>query len=328
MDTCPKDSLKESVKFTTVTRPGRLDVLLKELGGFSSRASAQRAIERGLVHVGGRLATKPSVNLKVGERIAWLPWPKEAKPGPSAWKTDLSVLYEDEHLLIVNKPRGLLVHPGAGRPAPTLVDRLKADYPQISQVGEATRPGIVHRLDKDTTGVLVVAKTIEAHALLSGQFADRAVKKEYWALVWGKPSKTSGELVHTISRSAGDKERFTTRPGRGRGRRAFSSYSLISCFGFVSLLALFPLTGRTHQLRVQTASIGHPIVGDRLYGPKRVAPSKDWPLEFCEATSGLEGQLLHARKLRFLHPFSLKTLEVEAPLPFDFSLILGLLSPS
>jgi 23S rRNA pseudouridine1911/1915/1917 synthase len=327
MDACPRDSLKESIRVAIVPRVGRLDVLLKELGGFTSRASAQRAIASGLVHVGGQLAIKPSMSLKVGESIGWLPWPEETRLKPSDWSGGLSIIYEDEHLLVVNKQRGLLVHPGAGRRTPTLIDRLRESYPEIAHVGEPARPGIVHRLDKDTTGALIVAKTIEAHGLLSRQFAERVVKKEYWALVWGKLSKSSGELMHTISRSPRDKERFTTRPGRGRGRRALSSYSLISCFGFVSLVALFPLTGRTHQLRVQTVSIGHPIVGDRLYGPKRPPFSKDWPLEFCEATQGLEGQLLHARKVCFLHPFSLKTLVVEAPLPFDFSLILGLLSP-
>lgn len=309
-----------------VPKSGRLDVLLKELGGFISRASAQRAITQGLVQVEGRLATKPSMSLKLGERITWLPWPNKAEPTPSYDGEGLNVLYEDEHLFVVNKPRGLSVHPGAGAPIPTLVDRLKANYPEIASVGEPTRPGIVHRLDKDTTGALIVAKTPEAHAALSRQFADRVVKKEYWALVWGKPSKPSGQLLHTISRSPRDRERFTVRSGRGKRRRALSSYSVLSYFDCVSLMALFPLTGRTHQLRVQTASIGHPVVGDRLYGPKRVPFSKGGPREFFEAIEGLEGQLLHARKVGFLHPFSSKMLEIEAPLPFDFSLILGLLS--
>lgn len=307
-------------------RQGRLDAVLAETGAFASRASVQRAIAKGLVNVGGKPASKPAQRVEAGQQLHILPWPEEPKPPAGPRIPLFGVLYEDEHVLVLNKPKGLVVHPGAGKPVRTLVDFLSDMYPSLAHVGEPTRPGIVHRLDKDTSGALAVAKTLEAHICLSKQFAARTVKKEYVALLWGEPSKPTGEMANTLSRSPKVGTRFTTRPGRGKGRPAFTTYSLLEGFDFVSLVSLRPHTGRTHQLRVQTAAIGHPIVGDKLYGPKTAALPKRLPNALKEAFQAIEGQLLHARQLAFRHPVTMAEIKVEAPLPFGFSLLLGLLS--
>ena len=325
MGECLDTTLEHGLVFVA-PRQGRLDAILAETGLFASRASGQRAIAKGLVNVGGRLASKPAQRVEAGQKLFILPWPKEINRQAACMTPLFDILYEDEHVLVLNKPKGLLVHPGAGKPVRTLVDFLLEMYPSLTQVGEPTRPGIVHRLDKDTSGALAVAKTLEAHICLSRQFAARTVKKEYVALVWGEPNKPAGEMSDTLSRSLKMGTRYTTGPGRGKARPAFTTYSLLESFHFVSLVSLRPFTGRTHQLRVQTAAIGHPIVGDRLYGPKTIALPKKLPIEVQQAFQAIEGQLLHARQIVFRHPVTMSGITVEAPLPFGFSLLLGLLS--
>jgi 23S rRNA pseudouridine1911/1915/1917 synthase len=291
----------------------RLDVFLAQVSGLS-RARVQDLIERGAVLVGDH-PQKPRHALRIGERVTVAvpdPEPLALTPEP----IPLDILYEDEDLLVLNKPAGLVVHPGAGRTTGTLVHALLAHCRNLPGIGGVERPGIVHRLDRDTSGVMVVAKSETAHASLSAQFKDRIVRKRYVTLVHGAVEREAGRIEAAIGRRENDRKRMGVR-ARG-GREARTAYRVLRRLPDMTLIEAGLETGRTHQIRVHLAHIGHPVVGDAVYGGRR---GRD------PATPGglrANRQMLHAWRLGFRHPRTDAWLEFTAPIPEDLRTMAGL----
>jgi 23S rRNA pseudouridine1911/1915/1917 synthase len=295
----------------------RVDAWLVRRLADLSRARLQALIEKGLVLVDGR-ATRPSTRLRPGQAVTvLLPAPEPALP--RAEDIPLEVLHEDASLLVVNKPAGLVVHPGAGRPGGTLVNALLGRVRDLSGVGGVLRPGIVHRLDRGTSGLLVVAKDDAAHRALVRQFASRAVEKEYLALVLGVPDQASGEIDRPIGRDPVHRQRMSVRAPRGREAR--TSWRIEERFDGAALLRVRIHTGRTHQIRVHLASIGHPVAGDPLYGGTRTPSSRRG--EARAALASLERPALHAARLAFRHPATGERREFATPLPPDLAGVVG-----
>jgi 23S rRNA pseudouridine1911/1915/1917 synthase len=289
----------------------RADKVLVEAFPEHSRAGLQRLFAEGLVCREGEVLTK-SDRVRSGERLAvTFPAPRPADLAPV--EMDLDVLLEDENLLVLNKPAGLTVHPGAGTREDTMVHGLLAHCRgQLSGIGGVERPGIVHRLDRETSGALVVAKTDAAHRGLAGQFAGRSLRKEYLALVRGCPKADTGRIDAAISRHPTQRHRMTTGAG-GKARAARTDWAVERRFdGGFSLLRCRIHTGRTHQIRVHLSSIGHPILGDRVYGFR---PRVEDPVVFPRV-------MLHAALLEFTHPVEGRIVRVDAPLPEDFREVL------
>ena len=290
------------------SRGERLDRTLAALLPGESRASLQRLMRAGHVRVLGRPA-RPSYTVRGGERIEIdLPRPRPSSLEPEP--LPIAILYEDADLLVLDKAAGVPVHPGAGARRGTLVNALLHHCADLSGIGGVERPGIVHRLDKETSGVLVVAKTDAAHRALADQFKARTVKKTYEALVWGRPQRPSGLIEGPIGRHPQARVKMAVRHD-GRAARTF--YSVSACFGPVTLLEVHPETGRTHQIRVHLSFIGHPIVGDRLYGGRKSPPGTGGSV--ARALVAYGGLALHARRLAFAHPRSGERAEFEAPRP-------------
>jgi len=308
-------------RFTISAGGERLDAALARHSGLS-RASAQRLIAAGRVRVDGRPA-KASHRLRAGEAVEYeLPEPEPAQPALTSEAIPLDVVYEDAHLMVINKPAGLVVHPGAGRRTFTLVHALLHHAPELAAVGAEGRPGLVHRLDKDTSGLLVVAKTATAHLGLARQFKQGGVRKLYLALVLGEPGRESGRIEAPIGRHHALRQRMAVREG---GRAAVTEWRVRERFGGCCALVEFRLlTGRTHQIRVHAARLGHPVAGDALYGGRRYASLRG-AAALREAVSRSPRQMLHAWRLGFQHPVSGQTLEFEAPLPEDFAAVLSAL---
>lgn len=275
-----------------------------------SRSQIKHWIEAGEITVGAKPA-KPSLALRGGERVALnIPPPKVTELLPQ--DIPLNILYEDADLLVLDKPAELVVHIGAGVKEGTLVNALLHHCQEdLSGVGGVARPGIVHRLDKGTSGLLVVAKNDRAHQGLSSQFQARQVEKTYLAFVWGRPRDASGKIDLPLGRSERDRKKIATR-GR-RLRPAVTRYRILKSWPQVSLLELKPETGRTHQLRVHLAELGHPIVGDPTYGKKHLKVSHLAP-ELASILQTMPFQLLHAWRLSFTHPVSGKKLSFEVPM--------------
>jgi 23S rRNA pseudouridine1911/1915/1917 synthase len=289
----------------------RADKVLAQAFPAHSRAALQRAFEAGLVRRGG-VAIAKSEPVQAGDTLEFmLPATKPATLQPAA--IPLDVLYEDGHMLAVNKAVGMVVHPGAGTGDDTLVHALLAHCAgQLSGVGGVERPGIVHRLDKETSGVLLVAKSDAAHRGLSEQFAGRHLRKEYVALVSGVPRLKSGVIERAISRHPVHRERMTTGEG---GRPARTDWEVVEAFGTRAALIRCRIhSGRTHQIRVHFKSIGHPLLGDATYGWKRDPALPEVPRV-----------MLHAERIAFLHPITARPMALEAPLPEDFRVLLAAL---
>jgi 23S rRNA pseudouridine1911/1915/1917 synthase len=290
----------------------RLDAYLARVSGLS-RARIQRLIAEGNVLAAGH-PQRPRHRVTAGERIQ-LRIPPAMPPVLTPEAIPLDILHEDDDLLVLNKPPGLVVHPGAGRSTGTLVHAVLAHCGRLPGIGGVERPGIVHRLDRDTSGVLVVAKTETAHQSLSRQFKTRVVKKRYLALVDGEVRQDAGRIEAPIGRREHDRKRMGVR-ARG-GRPARTAYQVLRRIPGLTLLVLDPETGRTHQIRVHLAHIGHPVVGDRVYGGRR---------ERRRSESGgppVARQMLHAWRLAFLHPRSGAWQEFTAPVPEDFLRLAG-----
>jgi 23S rRNA pseudouridine1911/1915/1917 synthase len=300
----------------------RVDQSLAALLPGMSRSQVQRLIKDGHVHVSAaedtagassRAVTKSSETLALGTVLTIeLPEPVITEAIPE--DIPLDILFEDSHLIVVNKAAGMVVHPAVGHATGTLVNALLHHAQELEGVGSTTRPGIVHRLDKGTSGVMVVAKTDSALAELARQFHDREVEKEYVALVWG--------LVHNgrrieapIGRDPHARQKMTTRARRSR--EAVTRVTWALHLPGVSLIRVAIHTGRTHQIRVHLSSIGHPVCGDATYGgiPRRIAPH-------LKALSSLQRPFLHAERLVFTHPTEGRRMEFEAPLPDDLNQVL------
>ena len=301
----------------------RADQALASLLAGLSRSQVQRLIKEGQVRVGGatesegepsgRVLTKASEVLPAGTVLSvTLPEPVAAEAAPE--DIPLDILFEDEHVIVVNKAAGMVVHPAAGHATGTLVNALLHHVQDLSGIGGAMRPGIVHRLDKGTSGVMVVAKSDAAHAELARQFHDREVEKEYVALVWGLVN--NGRRIEApIGRDPHARQKMTTRSRRARSAVTRVTWALH--LPGVSLIRVAIHTGRTHQIRVHLSSIGHAICGDATYGgiPRRIAPH-------LKALSSLQRPFLHAERLVFMHPTERRRLEFEAPLPEDLHHVL------
>jgi 23S rRNA pseudouridine1911/1915/1917 synthase len=301
----------------------RLDRFLVAGAAAISRARAQALLRRGCVRVGGVLR-KASYAVRAGDVVQVEAEPAPAGTGrrPEPEALPLEVLYEDAALLAVNKPPGLVVHPAPGHWHGTLVNALVHHLGGAVPAGDPARPGIVHRLDKDTSGVLVVAKTATAHEALTTQFRRRTLVKRYVAVVRGRMPLPGGLIERPIGRHPRERRRMSVHAARGRP--SATRYVVVEDHGVASVVHLYPLTGRTHQLRVHLAAVGHPIVGDPLYGGTRLKlhGSRD-PL--AEVLRSFPRQALHAEALEFDHPASGERLRICAPLPDDLDRLLTVL---
>jgi 23S rRNA pseudouridine1911/1915/1917 synthase len=281
-----------------------------------SRAYVQHLIAQQQILVGER-ATKPGYRLRAGDRITVSlppPMPLGVLPEP----IPLEVLYEDAHLLLVNKAAGMVVHPSPGNGSGTLVNALLAHCTHLSGIGGIERPGIVHRLDKDTSGAMVVAKNDAAHHGLARQFAARQVKKLYLAVVHGNLVETAGVIDAAVGRHPVSRQKMSTHTRVGR--RAVTEFRVLERFELYTLVELRPHTGRTHQIRVHMAAVGHPLLGDPTYGRSRKAFLRS-PL--AHQLSWFRRQALHAWALGFVHPATGEWLECRAPLPADLEQLLA-----
>ena len=303
------------------SRPGeRLDVFLRTQFPAVSRGTLQRLIEQGHIRVNQR-AVKPTHTPRAGEFIE-IHWP-EAQPAEAQPEAiPLEILFEDKHLLVLNKPPDIVVHPSAGHDTHTLVNALLHHCAgQLSGIGGVARPGIVHRLDRETSGCLVVAKTDATHLALASQFAGRTVEKIYHVLACGVIPHDTGELQAAIARHATHRKRMAVAQNN-TGRAAWTSYRVIERFAAATLAEASLHTGRTHQIRVHFQYLGFPVVGDKTYGEKQNK-------QFVRIT-GVKAprQMLHASQITLAHPVTGKRLKYKAPLPEDFRSVLDALKAS
>jgi 23S rRNA pseudouridine1911/1915/1917 synthase len=294
----------------------RLDVFLAKAGLPISRSRIKQLILRQGVKV-NQQPVKPNYRLKADDRVELvLPEPEPDEALPEA--IPLDIVYEDPSLIVVNKPPGMVVHPAAGNYHHTLVNALLAHCDSLSGIGGPLRPGIVHRLDKNTSGLLVVAKTDEAHLNLVRQIAQRHINRTYWGLAAGELGLSHGEIEVPIGRHVVDRKKIS--PFTRRGKPARTSFLVLEHFPGASLLKLKLHTGRTHQIRVHLSHIGHPILGDRVYKGNAKLSIK---LDRGQRTITIPRQMLHAKLLGFSHPRSGKYLEFETPLPEDMQEIIA-----
>ena len=294
----------------------RLDSYLTRRFTGYSRSQFKKQIAEGLVLVNDQ-QVKPSLEVKWGDRISvWLPRIKPAEQlVPQSMLLDL--LYEDEHILVVNKAAGVVVHPGAGHEENTLVHGLLAHCPKLAMQGAPQRPGIVHRLDRDTSGAMVVAKSERAYLQLIRQFKSREVCKQYLALVLGSLEQASGEIRASLGRHPTDRKKIAVL--EGRGREAITRWQLKKHWSNLAALLLVTIeTGRTHQIRVHLSYLNHPVLGDQVYGGGKKRLRTVRPKELHDLLLGVSRQMLHAWRLSFNHPISGAPLDMEAPLPDDF----------
>jgi 23S rRNA pseudouridine1911/1915/1917 synthase len=305
----------------------RLDRFLSERLPELSRTRVQSLIKEGRVSLSGATIVDVKYRVKPGERFA-LDLPEAAPPKPSAEAIPLAVVYEDDALIVIDKPAGLVVHPGAGHGAGTLVNALIAHCgASLSGIGGVARPGIVHRLDKDTSGLMVVAKTDAGHRALAEQFADHgrsgALERGYLALVWGSPSRSHGTIDAAIGRHPTSRTKMAVLPS-SKGRKAVTHWRVIETFGrgkepIASLVECMLETGRTHQVRVHLAHIGHPLIGDPLYGAGYKSKLRKLPEPLGGKLAALSRQALHAARLAFAHPETGTLLKFNSPLPVQLS---------
>lgn len=295
------------------TPTDRLDRYLSEQLPDLSRSRIQKLIEQGQVWINGQVCTSKKAAVQTGDRIH-LEIPDAEPLALEAEEIPLDILYEDEHLIILNKPIGLVVHPAPGHESGTLVNAMLAHCgDQLAGIGGVQRPGIVHRLDKDTSGAIAIAKTDQAHQQLQAQFKAKTARREYLAVVYGAPSTSTGTIDAPIGRHLVDRKKMAVVPEEKGGRRAVTHWQIEERLGNFTLMRFQLETGRTHQIRVHSAYMGHPLVGDPVYGSGR------------SIGVNLTGQALHAWKLRLQHPVSTEWIEVVAPLPQEFVKLLEVL---
>lgn len=300
----PETEDQEAVEFIC-TESLRLDSAVAESCGIS-RSSAQVLIEKGLVTVGGRPVNQKSYKLKTGESVSVL-MPEPENCTAIAQDIPIEVVYEDKDILVVNKPKGMVVHPAPGNPDGTLVNALLWHCKgELSGINGVIRPGIVHRIDKDTSGLLVVAKNDKAHTGLAEQIKAHSFTRIYNALLYGHPKNSSGTVDAPIGRNSKDRKKMAVT--EKNSKKALTHYKVLEDFGEFSLCEMRLETGRTHQIRVHMSYIGYPVVGDPLYAPKE-----------GKNKFGIQGQALHAKVLGFNHPVSGEYMEFSSELPDYFS---------
>jgi 23S rRNA pseudouridine1911/1915/1917 synthase len=297
--------------------PGRLDQFVARSVEGMTRSTVQRLIDEGRVTVDGKVE-KPSLKLRGGECIV-VAVPPPAPAVPAAEEIPLVILHEDSDLVVVNKPAGMVVHPGAGTPGGTLVNALLAHCTDLSGIGGEIRPGIVHRIDKDTTGVLVVAKNDRSHEGLARQFREHTIKRIYLALIFGSPKTDTGRIEGAIGRHPTDRKRMSGKAKHGK--HAVTHWKVLGRYPGMTLLRLRLETGRTHQIRVHLAEAGHPLVGDEVYGGAARANDLRAPV-LKRLVRELGRQALHAKTLGFIHPASGAYVEFDTELPEDMARII------
>jgi 23S rRNA pseudouridine1911/1915/1917 synthase len=300
-----------NIRFTSEDEGARLDRALAARLPEHSRSFLVRLIDEGRVTLDGKPAPRPSLRVSEGQN-AEIDIPPPVAATATSQEMPLSILYEDSDLVVIDKPAGLVVHPAAGHADRTLVNALLFHVQDLSGIGGELRPGIVHRLDKDTSGVMVIAKNDEAHRKLSAAWSTEAVRKEYVAIVYGTPQKSRGTIDAPIARDPRNRRRMAIVPD---GRRAVTDYELIEPLRHASVLRCLLHTGRTHQIRVHLKSIGHPIIGDPVYsGPQwRGIPDK----RLQKAIASFDRQALHAVSLQIPHPKTDKLMSFAAEVPGD-----------
>ena len=306
----------------------RLDQFLASMDQIVSRTQAQRLLKSGNVLLNGVSVSAPSRKVYSGQSIQ-LTVPDNEPSEITPEKGELEILHEDSELVVVNKPAGMVVHPSAGHSSGTLVNYLMHHCHDLSGIGGVLRPGIVHRLDKDTSGILVAAKTDSAHLHLSSQFKQHTVKRQYQAIVWGVPVKEFGVVEASIARhpvrrkemsivkSNGDRESINSK-----GKYAVTHWKVLKRFKIASLMACRLETGRTHQIRVHLTSIGHPLIGDKQYGKSPLKNCSGLSVELIQTIKSFRRQALHAELLGFKHPVTEEWCEFKTNLPEDFSHLL------
>ena len=306
----------------------RLDRFLTDALAPLSRARVQRLIRDGHVTCAGATLTDPAYRVKPRDALAVV-IPPVAEPTIEAQAMDLTVVYEDADLLVIDKPAGLVVHPGPGRPDETLVNALLAHCgDSLSGVGGIRRPGIVHRLDKDTSGLIVVAKNDAAHHALARQFAAHSIDRVYRAVVWGAPMPPNGEIQGNIGRHPRQRKKMAVL-GAGRGKPATTRYRLERRLGTVASLVECRLaTGRTHQIRVHLSHIGHPLVGDPVYGRAPARQLRGLDPECAAFVRAFRRQALHAAVIGFDHPRLCRRLTFTSCLPSELKILINCLDAS
>lgn len=309
------EQLKE-IRFT-VSRDNsgqRLDVFLAQNEAVLSRSQVKRAVEEGDVMVNG-MTPKVSQRLKEGDIISY-----NLKPAKEAVATaqdiHLDIIYEDNAIIVVNKPAGMVVHPAPGNPENTLVNALLFHCHDLSGIGGVVRPGIVHRLDKGTSGLIVAAKTDDAHRNISAQFENHDVHKTYQALVWGDVKGTTGEIVLPVGRHATNRKKMSTKSKRGKA--ALTLWKVRERYGIATLLDVEIKTGRTHQIRVHLSDRGYSVIGDGVYGSSSKSRAINDPV-LKTRLKALNRQALHAAKLSFLHPLNGERVVFTAQMPQDMA---------
>lgn len=295
----------------------RLDVFLSGCIENATRSKIQKLIEANLVTVNGK-SVKPSYKVQPNDIIEAshpvTPHPENAEPED----IPLNIIYEDEYLLVVNKPAGMVAHPAYANYTGTLVNALLYHTKSLSNVNLPGRPGIVHRIDKDTSGLLVVAKDDYTHSKLAYQFSRHNIEREYWTVCWGHLEHKKGNIDRNITRSKKDRKKFTISDSEGK--HAVTHYEVLQEFEFASLIKLNLETGRTHQIRVHLSSINHPVFGDPIYGGRQIVYGAELPKMKSHVQNLLEimkRQALHAKVLGFVHPYSKEKMRFDSDLPGD-----------
>jgi 23S rRNA pseudouridine1911/1915/1917 synthase len=290
----------------------RLDRWLSQQLPDISRSRWQKLIAGGNVQINGRACREKKAAVRLGDRLH-LCLPPAEPLDLQAEAIALDILYEDDYLLIINKSAGLVVHPAPGHPTGTLVNALLAHCPNLEGIGGVQRPGIVHRLDKDTTGAIAIAKTDQSHQHLQAQLKAKTARREYWGVVFGSPKADSGTVDLPVGRHPADRKKMAVVPLERGGRGAVTHWCVLERLGNYTFMEFRLETGRTHQIRVHSSHIGHPIVGDPVYS--------------CGRSVGvnLTGQVLHAHKLVLQHPVTSRVIEAIAPLPAEFTKLLTVL---
>jgi 23S rRNA pseudouridine1911/1915/1917 synthase len=293
------------------TKTERLDTFLS-LQADLTRSHIQKLIREGLVKVNGS-TEKPGSKIRTNDRVELI-IEDEQQDVLIPEKMPLDIIREDDSIIVVSKPPGMVVYPAAGNRSGTLMNALSYHCDKLCSIGAPLRPGVVHRLDKDTSGLIVIAKDNKAYYKLVEQFREREIEKQYLALVYGNLKDDSGEIVKMIGRSASDRKKMSTRTRRGK--EAITHFSVVTRFNVATLVKVNILTGRTHQIRVHFASTGHPVMGDMTYGKKASLLSGQKVIKFPR-------QMLHAQYLKLKHPSTDEFMEFEAPVPEDMEKVIG-----